>query len=138
MPRFWSLKLPRIERLPMPRTPSLPSSQTSQRAIVAFFGTHALGSFQGPALTSSVVRNVAAWHGSIRLSALRQPARQIGAPKCHTPSACWPPVLRQSANQRCAPSLFMPSPGRLPVLLRPARQLSGSQPLAGQAESLVV
>jgi hypothetical protein len=138
MPRFWSLKLPRIERLPMPRTPSLPSSQTSKRAVAAFFGTHALGGFQGPALISSVVRNVVAWQGSIRLSALRQPAHRNAAPKCHTPSSCWPPVLRQSANQRCSPSLFTPSPGGLPALRRPARQLSGSQLLARQAESLAI
>jgi hypothetical protein len=138
MPRFWSLKLPRIERLPMPRMPSLPSSQTFQRAVAAFFGTHALGSFQGPALISSVVRNVVAWQGSIQLSALRQPAHRNVAPKCHTPSACWPPVLRQSANQRCAPSPFTPSPGGLPVLRRPAQHLSGSQLRASQAESLAI
>jgi hypothetical protein len=138
MPRFWSLKLPRIERLPMPRTPSLPSSQTSLRAVAAFFGTHALGSFQGPALISSVVRNVVAWQVANGLSALRQPAHQIAAPKCHTPSACWPPVLRQSASPRCSPSLFTPSPGGLPALRRPAQQHSGSQLLTPQAESLAV
>jgi hypothetical protein len=138
MPRFWSLKLPRIERLPMPRTPSLPSSPTAQRASVAFFGTHALGSFHGPALVSTAVCNVVAWQGSIRLSSLRQPAHRNAAPKCHTPLACWPPVLRQSANQSGAPSPFAPSPGGLPVLRRPAQQLSGSQLRAPQAESLAI
>ena len=138
MPRFWSLKLPRIEHLPMPRMPSLPSSQTSKSAGAAFFGTHALGSFQGPALISSVVRNLVAWQGSIQLSALRQPAHQIAAPKCHTPSACWPPVLRQSANQSVSPSPFTPSPGGLPVLRRPALQIGSSQLLAPQAESLAI
>jgi hypothetical protein len=138
MPRFWSLKLPRIEHLPMPRTLSLPSSQTSKRAVSAFFGAHALGSFQGPALFSSVVRKVVAWQGSIRLSALRQPAHQIAAPKCHTPSSCWPPVLRQSANQSGTPTLFTPSPGGLPVLRRPAQHLSSSQLRAPQAESLAI
>jgi hypothetical protein len=138
MPRFWSLKLPRIERLPMPRTPSLPSSQTSKRAVAAFFGTHALGGFQGPALISSVVRNVVAWQGSIRLSALRQPAHRNTAPKCHTPLPYWPPVLRQSANQSGAPSSFTPPPGGLSALRRPARQLSSSQPLARQAESQAI
>ena len=53
--------------------------------------------FPGPALISLVVCNVLALHGSIWLSALRQPAHQHAAPKCHTPSPCWPPVLRQSA-----------------------------------------
>jgi hypothetical protein len=138
MPRFWLLKLPRVEHLPMPRTPSLPSSQTSKRAIVAFIGTHALGSFQGPALISSVVRNVVAWQGSIRLSALRQPAHRNAAPKCHTPSACWPPVLRQSPNQSGSPSPFTPSPGGLPALWRPAHQLRGSQLPARQAKSLAI
>jgi hypothetical protein len=138
MPRFWPLKHQTVTRFSMPRTPSLPNSQTSKRAVAAFFGTQALGSFQGPALISSVVRNVVAWQGSIRLSALRQPAHRNAAPKCHTPSSCWPPVLRQSANQRCAPSPFTPSPGGLPGLRRPAQQHSGSQLRAPQAESLAI
>ena len=53
--------------------------------------------FQAPALISSVVCNVVALHGSIWLSALRQPAHQRAAPKCHRPSPWRPPVLRQSA-----------------------------------------
>jgi hypothetical protein len=35
---------------------------------------------------------------SISLSVLRQPAHQPAAPKCHTPSSGWLPVLRQSAH----------------------------------------
>jgi hypothetical protein len=91
MPRFWSLKFPQIERLPIPRTPSLPSSQTSKRAVAAFFGTHTPGSFPGPALISSAVRNVVARQVSNGLSALRQPAHQSAAPQFHSPSPFgWP------------------------------------------------
>jgi hypothetical protein len=138
MSRFWPLKLQRIKHLSMLRSPSMPTYPTAQRASAAFFGNHALGSFQGPALVSSVVRNVVAWQGSIQLSALRQPAHRNAAPKCHTPSACWPPVLRQSANPSGSQSPFTPSPGGLPALRRPARQFSGSQLLAPQAESLAI
>ena len=54
--------------------------------------------FPGPALISSVACNVVAFHGSVWLSALRQPAHHRAAPKCHTPSPWLPPVLRQSAQ----------------------------------------
>jgi hypothetical protein len=138
MPRFWPLKLQRIERLSMLRLPVMRYLQTSWHATRRFSGTHALVNFHGPALISSAVRNVVAWKVSNGLSALRQPAHRNAAPKCHTPSACWPPVLRQSANQRCSSSLFMPSPGGLPVLRRPALQIGRSQLLVPQAESLAI
>jgi PPE-repeat protein len=115
MARLWSLKLQRIERLSMLRLPVMPLLPTSWHVTGRFSGTHALVTFQGPALISSAVRNVVAW--------------QV---------ANGPPVLRQSANQSVSPSLFMPPPGGLPALRRPARQLSGSQLLARQAESLAI
>ena len=65
----------------------------------AFIGAQALVIFPGPALISSVVCNVVALHGSVWLSALRQPAHQGAAPKCHMPSPWRPPVLRQSAQR---------------------------------------
>jgi hypothetical protein len=138
MPRFRPLKLQRIEHLSMLRLPVIRYLQTSRHATGRFSGTHALVNFQGPALISSAVRNVVACQVSNWLSALWQPAHRIAAPKCHTPSPCWPPVLRQSANQGGTPSLFTPSPGGLPVLRRPAQQLSGSQLRAPQAESLAI
>jgi hypothetical protein len=138
MARLWSLKLQRIERLSMLRLPVMRHLQTSRHATGRFSGTHALVNFQGPALISSAVRNVVAWQVANGLSALRQPAHLNAAPKCHTPSACWPPVLRQSANQSVSPSPFTSSLGGLSALRRPARQFSGSQLLARQAESLAI
>jgi hypothetical protein len=138
MARLWSLKLQRIERLSMLRLPVMRHLQTSRHATGRFSGTHALVNFQGPALISSAVRNVVAWQVANGLSALRQPAHLNAAPKCHTPSACWPPVLRQSANQSVSPSPFTSPPGGLPALRRPARQIGSSQLLAPQAESLAV
>jgi hypothetical protein len=38
------------------------------------------------------------WLISIGLSVLRQPANQAAAPKCHSPSPCWLPVLRRSTR----------------------------------------
>jgi hypothetical protein len=121
MPRFWPLKLQRIERLSMLRLPGLSSLPTSRHATGDFVAFHALSIFQGTALMVSLARNVVACQSSIRLSALRQPAHRNAAPKCHTPLPYWPPVLRQSANQSGSPSLFTPSPGELSVLRRPAR-----------------
>jgi hypothetical protein len=138
MARLWSLKLQRIEHLSMLRLPVIRCLPTLRPATGRFSGTHALVNFQGPALISSGVRNVVAWQVANGLSALRQPAHRNAAPKCHTPSACWPPVLRQSANQSVSPLPFMPPPGGLPALRRPARQRSDSQLLARQAESLAI
>jgi hypothetical protein len=138
MARLWSLKLQRIERLSMLRLPVMRHLQTSRHATGRFSGTHALVNFQGPALISSAVRNVVAWQVANGLSALRQPAHLNAAPKCHTPSACWPPVLRQPTNQSVSPSPFMPPPGGPPALRRPALQIGSSQPLARQAESLAI
>jgi hypothetical protein len=138
MSRFWPLKRQRIERLSMLKLPVMSSLPTSRHATGDFVAFHALGIFQGTALMVSLARNLVACQSSIRLSALRGPAHQIAAPKCHTPSLCWPPVLRQSANQRCLPSLIMQLPGGLPVLRRPALQIGSSQLLAPQAESLAV
>ena len=47
----------------------------------------------------SAACNVVAFHGSVWLSALRQPAHHRAAPKCHTPLPWLPPVLRQSAQR---------------------------------------
>jgi hypothetical protein len=138
MPRFWPLKLQRIERLSMLRLPGLSSLPTSRHATGDFVAFHALSIFQGTALMVSLARNVVACQSSIRLSALRQPAHRNAAPKCHTPLPYWPPVLRQSANQSGSPSLFTPSPGGLPALRRPALQIGSSQLLAPQAESLAI
>jgi len=46
-----------------------------------------------------VLCNGAVWQISTWLSALRQPAHQSAAPKCHMPSPWQPPVLRQSAQR---------------------------------------
>jgi len=138
MARLWSLKLQRIERLSMLRLPVMPLLPTSWHATGRFSSTHALVNFQGPALISSAVRNVVTWQVANGLSALRQPAHLNAAPKCHTPSACWPPVLRQSANQSVSPSPFTSPPGGLPALRRPALQIGSSQLLAPQAKSLAI
>ena len=55
--------------------------------------------FPGPALISSVACNVVALHGSVWLSALRQPAHHRSAQKCHMPSPWLLPVLRQAAKR---------------------------------------
>jgi hypothetical protein len=138
MARFWPLKLQRIEYLSILRLPVMRCLPTLRPATGRSSGTHALVNFQGPALISSAVRNVVAWQVANGLSALRQPAHLNAAQKCHTPLPCWPPVLRPSANQSGSPSPFTPSPGGLSALRRPARQLSGSQLLAPQAESLAI
>jgi len=119
MPRFWSLKLPTVTRFSMQLAPSLPSSQTSQRAIVAFFGTHALRSFQGPALISSVVRNVVAWQSSIWLSVLRQPARLFCLASGAAPSLRGLSVLRRSARHSCSATSFNEHESGCGKLFRP-------------------
>ena len=68
--------------------------------------------FPGPALISSVACNVVALHGSVWLSARRQPAHHRAAPKCHTPSL-WRLLSFDSAyNAISSPRLLRSSPGR--------------------------
>ena len=77
-----------------------------------FFGTHVFVIFPGPALISSVACNLVAFHGSVWLSALRQPAHYRAAPKCHTPSL-WRLLSFGSAyNAISSPRLLRQSPSR--------------------------
>jgi hypothetical protein len=72
------------------------------------------------------------------LSALRRPVHHPAAPKCHTPSPWQLSAQRQPAKPGCLQRRFMLSPGGLPVLRRSARQISHSQLLTPQAESLAI
>ena len=81
------------------RSPAIDASTIYSPAGTAFFDTHTLVIFPGTALAVMVLCNGAVWQISTWLSALRQPAHQSAALKCHMPSPWRLPVLRQSKQR---------------------------------------